>query len=292
MSRFHHILFPIDFSERCRAVRPFVKSMAGRFDAKVTLMHVIQTPAGWYCAIDAGAPITFDVSAMEVSAEEEMHDFFESPRRPGTCAGIEEAVRVGDPATEISKYAEEHAVDLIMMPTHGYGKFRAWLLGSVVAKVLHDAKCEVWTAAHTQDPHLPEHLGCKNVMGAVDLAPATVPLIQRYVDLADEFNAKLRLVHAVPGAAPDAFLGLDQTFPSFLIQAAREELARLQVRAGTNLEVCMEGGPVSKIVAAAARHHDADLVMVGRGTLTETLGQLRSNTYSIIRDAPCPVLTV
>ena len=35
-------------------------------------------------------------------------------------------------------------------------------------------------------------------------------------------------------------------------QSARQELAELQTRAGTNLEVCMEGGPVSKIVAAAA----------------------------------------
>jgi hypothetical protein len=48
MPGFHHILFPIDFSDRCRAVGPFVNSLAERFDARLTLMHVVQIPAGWY----------------------------------------------------------------------------------------------------------------------------------------------------------------------------------------------------------------------------------------------------
>jgi nucleotide-binding universal stress UspA family protein len=46
----------------------------------------------------------------------------------------------GDPATYITAQAEKNDVDLIMMATHGYGTFRSLLLGSVAAKVLHDAK--------------------------------------------------------------------------------------------------------------------------------------------------------
>jgi nucleotide-binding universal stress UspA family protein len=38
--------------------------------------------------------------------------------------------------------------------------------------------------------------------------------------------------------------------------------------------------------------HSADLVVMGRGRATRTLGRLRSNVYSIIRDAPCPVISV
>ena len=37
MQDFHHILFPVDFSERCHAVRPFVKQMVRQFSAKLTL---------------------------------------------------------------------------------------------------------------------------------------------------------------------------------------------------------------------------------------------------------------
>ena len=59
-----------------------------------------------------------------------------------------------------------------MMPTHGYGKFRSLLLGSVTAKALHDAKCAVWTAAHSEGPESTKHVACKSVMGAIELAPA------------------------------------------------------------------------------------------------------------------------
>jgi hypothetical protein len=55
-------------------------------------------------------------------------------------------MREGDPARAIIEYAEDEKVDLIMMPTHGYGPFRRFLLGSVTAKVLHDVKCAVWTS--------------------------------------------------------------------------------------------------------------------------------------------------
>ncbi len=180
-----------------------------------------------------------------------------------------------------------------MMATHGYGKFRNLLLGSVTSKVLHDARCPVWTGAHTEDSELLDHFECKNIMGAIDLNPSSsILLIRRYVDHADEFNAKLRLVHAVPGASPDIQYGLDQDLRRFLIQDAREETARLQAAAGTNLEVCIDGGGVSQIVRAAAQHHDADLVLIGRGSLRERFGQLRTNAYAIIRDAPCPVLSI
>ena len=36
----------------------------------------------------------------------------------------------------------------MIMPTHGYGVFRRFLLGSVTSKVLHDLGCPVLTGAH------------------------------------------------------------------------------------------------------------------------------------------------
>ena len=54
----------------------------------------------------------------------------------------------------------------------------------------------------------------------------------------------------------------------------------------------MEMGPVSKVVHAASVHHQADLVVIGRGKIHAALGRLRTNAYTIIRDAPCPVLSL
>jgi hypothetical protein len=42
MLNVQHILFPIDFSERCCGAVPFVESMARRYRARITLLSAIQ----------------------------------------------------------------------------------------------------------------------------------------------------------------------------------------------------------------------------------------------------------
>ena len=37
---------------------------------------------------------------------------------------------------------------------------------------------------------------------------------------------------------------------------------------------------------------DADLILIGRGVIRGVLGGLRSEAYAIIREAPCPVISV
>jgi nucleotide-binding universal stress UspA family protein len=288
MSDFHHILFPVDFSERCHAVRPFVKQMVRQFGAKLTLMHSIQIPTGWYGGFEGSYPVMFDVPAMEQGARERLGSFFDWPER----GNLEKAVDHGDPAAYITTYAEQNGVDLIMMATHGYGKFRSLLLGSVTAKVLHDAECAIWTAAHTEDSGLAEHLECRNILCAIDLTPDSASLIRQSVDLARKYAARLRLVHAVPVIETRPEKYLDEDFRRALFESARAELRKLQREAGTDVEVCLEGGGVSTVVRAAALHHDADLVVIGRGKLHETFGRLRSNSYAIIRHSPCPVISI
>ena len=64
---------------------------------------------------------------------------------------VERVIQDGAPAEIIARYVRERGVDLIVMPTHGYGGFRRVLLGSVTAKVLHEVRCPVWTTAHSED---------------------------------------------------------------------------------------------------------------------------------------------
>jgi len=283
---FRHILFPVDFSDRSELVRPLVKALAQECNARLTLMHVVQIPTGWYGGVDGGYPILFDLPQMEAAALKELRTFLDESLVTGTVASV------GDPAVEISRYAAANHVDLIMMPTHGYGKFRNLLLGSVTAKVLHDARCAVWTAAHTEDPAVTKHLELKNIMAAIDLSDGSVDLIRHYAELANDFEATLRLVHALPDSGADVRYGLDPQFRLFVAETTRKRIAEMQAQAGTSFDVCLEEGSVSKVVCAAALHHEADLVFLGRDTIRGPFGQLRTNAYSIIRDSPCPVLSV
>ena len=237
MSFAPHILFPVDFSERCNAVRPYVISMAERLQAKITLIHVLEPPAVWYANANPALPMMVDITGMAEDSRKQLDAFLGKPA-PGVS--VETVVDHGDAATRITCYAEQHGVGLIMMPTHGYGKFRGLLLGSVTAKVLHDAKCPVWTAAHTEDPELPGRADIKSILCAVDLQPESVALICYAADLAREFKADLRLVHAVPLAAPAAKYS-DTDFVGWLFHKSRLEIAKFQEQAGTNVDALCDG---------------------------------------------------
>lgn len=282
MQTFSHILFPVDFSDRSEAAKPVVASWAQRFHAKVTLLHTVQIPINAYGGPDA-FPVIIDAQAMEASARGRLSAF--------GVPGSEKFVKVGDPAYEIVQYAEKNAVDLIMMPTHGYGRFRSLLLGSVAAKVLHDAQCPVWTSAHAED--LPVGADeIRSILCAIEIGPGTAELVRSASELAQACQAKLRLIHAVPvdETRPEKYLEGD--FTAALIKMAREEISEIQQHAGTSLDVSVEGGAVSHVVRDAAKEFNADLVVSGRGKLHATFGRLRSNGYAIIRDSPCPVLSV
>jgi len=291
MRTIKHILFPVDFSEQCRAMRPFVKSMAKRFGADITLINVLQIPMGFSSGFDVAYPISLDLDAMRSDAEEQLAAFFEVPYHPEP-EGIYFVTDIGEAARTIVGYAEEHQIDLIMAPTHGRGGFRGLLLGSTTAKILHDAKCPVLTTAHVDDPNLQEHAQCKTILCASDFSDADESLIQNSADFADAMGAKLTVVHAVPGAQTPMNVVPDYDFQHFLLQAAREQGAELQHKAGTTVEMCIAGGEVSKVVRASAIEFNADLVIIGRGKLHSTFGRLRTQAYSIIRDSPCPVLSL
>jgi nucleotide-binding universal stress UspA family protein len=49
----------------------------------------------------------------------------------------------GDPATEITRYAKENEIDLIVAGSHGLSAVRSWMLGDVVRKLVHFSHCSV-----------------------------------------------------------------------------------------------------------------------------------------------------
>ena len=278
----------MDFSDRCTAAAPHIVAMAKHFRAKLTLLHLIETPPVWYGGI-AAAQLESLVDTEELARERRVELDGYLKDELATLPEVDRIVRRGSPAWMIAECAREETADLIMMPTHGYGPFRRLLLGSVTAKVLHDAECPVWTDVHEEASFAPN--GCRSVLCAVDLRDESVSPIQWAAALAESYAADLTLMHAVPalvGPTPPE----DFRFRTYLVQYAREFITELQRKAGTAARVCIEGGKIAETVRHAAIAHKADVVVIGQGCMHETLGRLRSNAYNIVREAPCPVVRV
>jgi nucleotide-binding universal stress UspA family protein len=293
--KFANILFPVDFSARCRTVAPFVSEVARRDGATLTLATFIDAPLMWYGTAEAPCIPELDIPGMIQETEHRLGcfaaDFFPDMQ-------TKTAVEARDPGAGIVEFASASAIDLIMMPTHGHGRFRTALLGSVTAKVLHDAECAVWTAAHPETaaysawPGAP-HTKWRSVVCAIDTTPDALRLIRYAGEIASAYGAWVHLVHAVPPPVetrPGKYL--NREFEACLKDSARQAIDGMQQEAGTDFRVCIEAGNVSSVVAAAAQSHEADLALIGRGVLPQFAGRLRTQVYAIIRDVPCPVLSI
>jgi nucleotide-binding universal stress UspA family protein len=284
MPHFKHILFPVDFSEQSCGGAPAVVSMAKRYGALVSLLHVMEIPALSYPGLPA-----FDFQSMVDLREKQVESFLKNEFHD---VATKRVIEEGDSAGSIIRYAEKEEVDLIMMPTHGYGPYRGLLLGSVTAKVLHDAKCPVWTNAHvSKTPAAPSGLG--SVLCAVDLTPKSLPLIQWASGFASDHCAVLTLVHVIPYSRVPTGLDIEGgRFRASLFDAARGALEKLRQATGVTFDPILEGGDVAAVVRRAAKEKGSDLIVIGRGVMQETFGRLRTNVYAIIREAPCPVISV
>jgi nucleotide-binding universal stress UspA family protein len=262
--------------------------MAKRYNASVTMLHVLEMPTGLIPDCYGGSVAVIDTPTIW-KAETEAAQSYLTDRFKGLK--VQRVMIEGDAARTIDDYARENGIDLIMLPTHGFGLFRTLLLGSVTAKVLHDTLCPVWTGVHVEDsPAVSPEFA--TIMCAVDRTEDSIPTMRFACRLAQDNHARLFLVHAVPGAevAPEKYFDAD--LRQYLEQDARRTIAQLQENAGVAAPLCLGAGEVSHVVRDSALGHSADLVVMGRGRATRTLGRMRSNVYSIIRDSPCPVISV
>jgi nucleotide-binding universal stress UspA family protein len=274
------ILFPVDFSERTKAIAPFVLSIAQRHKAAVVLMNVIQPPPPLYGGINMVYPETFDYTDSRAAMLGHLEDFA-AAELPGI--EISCVVEIGDPASLIIDSSRDDGIDLICLPTHGYGTFRRLLLGSVAAKVLHDAQIPVWTSAHAPEASHRAHPQPRHVVVAIEPDKNAREPLDAAVDVAKESGATLDIVTAVPEGMFSSATS-DEELEKLLKDGTGQVLAKLQLEAGSEAGVVIEIGTPAAVVRRTALSKRADLVVVGRGSAHDS--------YAIIREAPCPVLSV
>ena len=288
MKKISRILLPVDFSDHGAGAATYAGMLARHFGARVILLHVnplfipgLARPQEFSGPLDVGW-----VTAFEVQRRKEL-DSYQAASLHGI--NLDRAVVTGDPAHCIVEQAHRENVDLIVMPTRGYGRFRRFLLGSVAAKVLDDATCPVWTGSHLEGSISTGRI--TRVLCAIDNGPATERVLHWAWGLAREFQAALTVVHVISKLeSPDDFLAAEA-----LTQRDEEALSKVRcflTKAGIHADILIEKGEPSTVIARTAEHIEASVTVIGRSSKTEGLGRLRPHGYSIIRESPCPVVSI
>jgi nucleotide-binding universal stress UspA family protein len=290
MFQIQNVLFPVDFSSRCRGAARLLDSLHQYFRPEVTLVHVLPPPHLEYTMADLGGGVFQEYTqARTDQVRKDLEYFLDDELRHFP---LKRVLLEGDPARRLVEYAHENKADLVVMPTHGYGGFRRFMLGSVTAKVLHDADCPVFTGVHLEDVPDPAAIHIKKVAVALDLAPVSEKVLQWAVCFSKRCGAELDIVHVTPtieGLSGEYFV------PNWREKFAEEATSRideLKRSAGTDAPVHMEAGDPVAPVCALARKSGADLLVIGRGSSAGVFGRIRAHSYGIIRQSPCPVISV
>jgi nucleotide-binding universal stress UspA family protein len=272
------ILFPVDFSDSCAAAARYVEALAGQFEAELMLLHVVNM--GEHTLADELLPVRREL--LDKFLVDELK-YYTTQR---VCV-------TGETAERIVETAASWAPDLICMPSHGLGVFRRMLLGSVTAKILNDVECPVWTGVHLDTPKPLEEIHCKRILCALDLTDRSLCVLEWAAWLAGQYGAELAIAHATPQLNGAYYgYGLEQEFAESVAAQASEKIDALQTAARTDAQVLLDPGSPAAAVSCAATRFDADLLVMGRHSNSGLAGFLRPNAYSILRESPCPAITI
>lgn len=295
MKPVRRILFPVDLSPAAVAMVPSVIEIAKRFDASVTILNAFNLVHEYNLAPDFEFTGDADPPAIEYSPElqtlrdqriKQIEEFARSQ-----FSGLRYSTRIedGEPALVIDWAVQRENTDLVMMPTRGLGRFRRLLLGSVTAKVLHDVSCPVFTCVHEPEPAVSVSPGgFRSIICAVDLSSEAESIFKAAAFFARTYGARVCLLHIDPSSnekgEPPTALELTRSFE----QADAVDHAGAE----NNLSLCVLGSTVPEGIRQKALEEKADLVVVGRGHSQGTFSQTWSRLYAIIRESPCPVLSI
>lgn len=291
------ILFPTDFSSCADAAFSTAVLLAEINDAQLHLLHVsvlFQDDPNTEHIIPNVEEVHQKIRA---GADEKMNKLLAG--HDTTALEIIKAHERGlAPARVILDYAEEHAIDLIVMGTHGRRGPEYLFLGSVAQETVRHASCPVLTIREGKDsrPFRP----IDRILVPIDFSSHSEAALQQAVALAKKLSARLQLLHVIEESVHPAFYASGKTsifdFIPDLKQKTEAELQRMlsTVAAGdVQAEYHVLEGRASHDIAKFAREQGSDLIVISTHGLTGIEHFLvGSVTEKVIRTAHCPVLTV
>jgi nucleotide-binding universal stress UspA family protein len=286
------ILCPIDFSDGSRRALEEAVRQARRHDADLTVLYVYQMLfAGPEVAIWPTV-LPLDEGTRAMLLEHVAQDLRSVDTKD---VRLQTMILDGDPFTAIVEQARSLPADLVVMGTHGRRGFSRFVLGSVTERVLHTAPCPVLTVPAVPGPsvapgHAPALLCAVDLLGSEDTLAAAVAL-------AESQHARLVVAHVVEGLPEDA-PAVPFDVPEYrryreadarqrLHQMIQSKPGRVSIRT-----IVVTGSPHREILRLAHEEQAEAIVIGSHGPKFVDRMFFGSTAARVVREAPCPVLTV
>lgn len=138
MEPYKHILIALDLSNEAKQVAERGRDLADRYNARLSLIHVVEP-----IIVDNSYDLMTSLPAeLDDSLQERASTFLAKISDQLNLADVQQIVTLGSTRSEIFRIAQEQAMDLIVVGTHGrhgVGLF----LGSTANSILHGTPCDV-----------------------------------------------------------------------------------------------------------------------------------------------------
>lgn len=299
MLKIERILYPTDFSDCAGHALPCAVRLAERHGAELHLLHALVLHEADPGNAAYRLPNMEELyEALEKRAAENMTDAVE--KHGGVDFEMRHAlVRGISAAGSILDYAEEQAVDMVVMGTHGRRGLRRLLLGSVTEEVVRLVPCPVLTVPQREAGRFSQG-EARRLLVPVDFSEHARLALSYANELASVYDAELHLLHIVDDVVyPDFYPPVmpsggaltdelrDQSLESMRLMLSRLDLVDTKTRAH------VRGGRAAPTIAEFAEEISADLIVIASHGLTGLSHMLLGSvTEQVVRRSPCPVFTV
>lgn len=231
---FRHILVPLDGSLRAEGTIPHAVAFARTFASHITLIRAV-TLAECTTTSTLIDPLEWRQS------KEGMHDYLEEWTRRLARLNLSVDCRLleGSPAEHIIQFAEESAVDLMVLSRHGASGSRGWPLGSVSHKILLRSYISTLLIDADNQPDVPIDLRYNRILAPLDGSRRAECALLSAKALTDAHHAKLILTHVARKpemfAVPSSTTGDPSTLEQLLYQRNRREANKYLCQLGEQL---------------------------------------------------------
>jgi nucleotide-binding universal stress UspA family protein len=294
----NRLLCPVDLSDVSRHALEHAVALGKWCGAQITVLHVYHIPIPPVpLAGPAGVPLQPAVDPRQL--EDNVRRFCE----PVVGAGVplEIVIAEGAPARQIMRHAEEMPADLLAMGTHGHGGFERLFLGSVTEKVIRSVRCPVLTVPPPAGPPVPGRTLFKTILCPLDFSDSSLRAAEYALSLAKEADAQLILLHVIDSFLEERLESADVQSDSGAYRRVLEERVMARLRAVVPADArtwckpderIVYGKPHREILRVASEVGANAIFMGVHGRSVVDRMLFGSTTHHVIRQAPCPVLTL
>lgn len=285
--RFDNILFATDFSAAAAHAIPYVKWIAKHYEAKLVVLNV-RTPAV--------NPMTPPASwAADLEAEKALHEQHREELQR-VFAGIPTHVVIeeGGIHPRLQAAMERYHTDLVVIGTRGRSGVWKLFLGSVAEEIFRTLSCPVLTVGPQADPSIKRDGQIREILYATDFSPESKAGAAYAIALAQEFQARLVLLHVIPDLRPGDLVSVSDVTESS--RALLQNFVSAEAQAWCKPEYFVEQGSPAEKILDFARVRESDLIVLGVRRETGVVGAAThlpfATTHRVVSMAKCPVLTV